>query len=162
MVPFRVNEFLPNTSFEQIERCSSMSSQWDDTLERYYVVKLNSMQFFGPPNFGLSLLDGLESLLLTMPIILWLSRALSHLPPVEALQRAIQLVNDHFGGNPMLGFPHIQYLALFWRSVVSWKHLSPGTAVGTIRQRRLLDLDSPILHLSAVAFEDRWGRFPAT
>ena len=107
----RVNEFLPNTSFEQIERCSSMSSQWDDTLERYYVVKLNSMQFFGPPNFGLSLLDGLESLLLTMPIILWLSRALSHLPPVEALQRAIQLVDDHFGGNPMLGFPHIQYLA---------------------------------------------------
>ena len=29
---------------------------------------------------------------------------------MKAVQQAIQLVDDHFGGNPMLGFPHIQYL----------------------------------------------------
>ena len=82
----------------------------DETLERYYVVKLNSLQFCGPPNFDLPLWAGLESLVLTLPMILWLRRAFADLPPVKAVQQAIQLVDDHFGGNPMLGFPHIQYL----------------------------------------------------
>jgi lysine-N-methylase len=106
----RVNEFLPEISFEAVEQCSALAPELDETLERYYVVKLNSLQFFGPPNFNLPLLAGLESLVLTLPMILWLRRALSDLPPVEAAQHAIQLVDDHFGGNPMLGFPHIQYL----------------------------------------------------
>jgi lysine-N-methylase len=82
----------------------------DETLERYYVVKLNSLQFCGPPNFDLPLWAGLESLVLTLPMILWLRRAFTDLSPVNAVQQAIQLVDDHFGGDPMLGFPHIQYL----------------------------------------------------
>jgi lysine-N-methylase len=106
----RVNEFLPETSFEAIERSSGMLPEMDETLERYYLVKLNSLQFCGPPNFNLPLWAGLDSLVLTLPLILWLRRAFTHLPPVEAVQQAIQLVDDHFGGNPMLGFPHIRYL----------------------------------------------------
>jgi lysine-N-methylase len=106
----RVNEFLPETSFEAVERCSGMLPELDETLERYYVVKLNSLQFCGPPNFDLPLWAGLESLVLTLPMILWLRRAFTDLPPVNAVQLAIQLVDDHFGGDPMLGFPHIQYL----------------------------------------------------
>ncbi len=82
----------------------------DETLERYYVVKLNSMQFCGPPNFELAFWAGFESLVLTLPMILWLRRAFTDQSPVESVQRAIQLVDNHFGGNPMLGFPHIQYL----------------------------------------------------
>jgi lysine-N-methylase len=82
----------------------------DETLERYYLVKLNSLQFCGPPNFNLPLWAGLESLVLTLPMILWLRRAFTDVAPVKAAQQAIQLVDDHFGGNRMLGFPHIQYL----------------------------------------------------
>ena len=89
-------------------------------LERYYVVKLNSLQFCGPPNFDLPLWAGLESLVLTLPMILWLRRAFTDLSPVEAVQQAIQLVDDHFGGDPMLGFPHIQLFAAYpgraWRA----------------------------------------------
>ena len=55
----------------------------DETLERYYVVKLNSLQFCGPPNFDLPLWAGLESLVLTLPMILWLRRAFIGLPPVK-------------------------------------------------------------------------------
>jgi lysine-N-methylase len=106
----RVNEFLPDIRFEEVEQPSGMSTEMDETLERYYVVKLNSLQFCGPSNFDLPFWAGVESLVLTLPMILWLARALGGLPPAEALQRAIQLVDDHFGGNPMLGFPHIQYL----------------------------------------------------
>ena len=69
----RVNEFLPETSFEQVEQCSGMPVEIDDTLERYYVVKLNSLQFCGPPNFDMPVLGGLESLVLTLPMILWLA-----------------------------------------------------------------------------------------
>jgi lysine-N-methylase len=106
----RVNEFLPETSFEEVERRRGMPPEMDETLERYYAVKLNSLQFCGPPNFDLPLLAGLESLVLTLPMILWLRRAFTDMPPVQAVQQAIQVVDDHFGGNPMLGFPHIQYL----------------------------------------------------
>jgi lysine-N-methylase len=109
LVP-RVNEYLPNITFDEVERRSAMPPELDETLERYYVVKLNSLQFCGPSNFDLPFWAGVESLVLTLPMILWLRRALSDLPPAEALQRAMQLVDDHFGGNPMLGFPHIQYL----------------------------------------------------
>jgi len=106
----RVNEFLPETSFEEVERCSGFLPEMDETLERYYVVKLNSLQFFGPPNFNLPLWAGLESLVLTLPMILWLQRALAGVAPMEAVQQAIQLVDDHFGGNPMLGFAHVRFL----------------------------------------------------
>jgi lysine-N-methylase len=106
----RVNEFLPVTSFEEVERCSGMPPELDETLERYYVVKLNSLQFCGPPNFDLPLWAGLESLVLTLPLILWLTRAFTGLSSVKAVEQAIQLVDDHFGGDRMLGLPHIRLL----------------------------------------------------
>jgi lysine-N-methylase len=106
----RVNEFLPETSFDQVEQSKGMPPEIDETLERYYVVKLNSLQFCGPPNFDMPFWAGLESLVLTLPMILWLGRAFTGLSPVQAVQQAIQLVDDQFGGNPMLGFPHIRFL----------------------------------------------------
>jgi len=106
----RVNEFLPEIRFEEIERVSGMPPEMDETLERYYVVKLNSLQFCGPPNFDMALWAGLESLVLTLPMILWLSRALSGVSGVNAVQQAIQLVDDHFGSDAMLGLPHIRFL----------------------------------------------------
>ncbi len=106
----RVNEFLPKTSFDALEGSVGLPPEVDETLERYYVVKLNSLQFCGPPNFDLPLWAGLESLILTLPAILWLARSLTDPSPVKKVEQAIQIVDDHFGGDPMLGFPHIQYL----------------------------------------------------
>ena len=106
----RINEFLHEIRFEEVERRGGMPPELDETLERYYVVKLNSLQFCGPPNFDWPVWAGLESLVLTLPMILWLSRALSAPSPVEGVQRAIQLVDDHFGGDPMLGLPYIRML----------------------------------------------------
>lgn len=106
----RVNDILPKTSFAKIERCSGMPLELDETLERYYVVKLNLLQSCGSPNFDLPLLAGLESLALTLPMILWLLQAFTDPSPVQAVQQAIQLVDDRLGGSPMPGFPHVQYL----------------------------------------------------
>jgi lysine-N-methylase len=43
-------------------------------------------------------------------MILWLRRAFWDQPPVRAVRQSIQIVDDLFGANPMLGFLHIQYL----------------------------------------------------
>ncbi len=106
----RVNEFLPAVTFEEIERCRNTPPAIDETLERYYVVKLNSLQFCGPTNFNLPLWAGLDSLVLTLPLILWLTRAFTGVSPVQGVQQAIQLVDDHFGINRMLGLPHIRLM----------------------------------------------------
>ena len=106
----RVNEFVPETRFEEVERSTGPLPEIEETLERYFVVKLNSLQFCGPPNFDMPLLAGLDSLILTLPMILWVRRAISGPSPVRAVEQAIQIVDDHFGGNPMLGFPHIRFL----------------------------------------------------
>jgi len=73
------------------------------------VVKLSSLQFCGPPNFGLPLWAGLESLVVTFPMILWLARAFHDVEPRAAIEQALILVDDHFGGNPILGFPHNRF-----------------------------------------------------
>src|SRR4051794_39944708 len=39
----RVNEFLRETSFEEVERRTGILPEMDETLERYYLVKLNSL-----------------------------------------------------------------------------------------------------------------------
>jgi lysine-N-methylase len=106
----RANDFLPAVRFEEVERPSGPLPDLDDILERYYIVKLNSLQFFGPPNFGLPLWDGLQSLVLTFPMIQWLRRAFVGVPPEKAVEQAIQLVDDHFGGDRVLGFPHVRFV----------------------------------------------------
>jgi lysine-N-methylase len=99
----RVNAFLPDTTFDEVASRPALPREMDEVLERYYLVKLHSLQFCGPPNFNLPFWAGLESLVLTLPMILWLARAFANLGPLPALQKAISLVDDHFGGNPILG-----------------------------------------------------------
>jgi lysine-N-methylase len=72
-------------------------------LERYYAVKAESLQFCGPTHFGMAFWDGVEALALTLPVVLWLTRALADLPREEAVQQAVSMVDNHFGFNPMLG-----------------------------------------------------------
>jgi lysine-N-methylase len=78
-------------------------------LERYYAVKIESLQFCGATNFGMSFWQGLESLILTLPIILWLCRALADVSPEEAAIRAIGMVDNNFGFNRLLGTMRQRY-----------------------------------------------------
>jgi lysine-N-methylase len=99
----RVNDFLQETTFEEVASRPAPPPEDDAILERYYLIKLQALQFCGPPNFDLPFWAGLDALVLTLPMILWLARALAPLGHEAALQRAILLVDDHFGGNPLLG-----------------------------------------------------------
>jgi lysine-N-methylase len=100
----RVHGWLPETTFEQVEsRTGPLTDPEEQVLQRYYVIKVNSLQFCGASHFGYGFWDGLEALFLTYPVILWVRRALGDLPPGEAVTRAVSMVDNNFGYNPILG-----------------------------------------------------------
>ena len=102
----QVHAALPAARFAEAEAEGDRFSQAAaEVLTRYYRVKVESLQFCGPTNFYLTFWDGLESLALTLPAIGWLSRILerdgrSH---EDAVTRALGIVDDNFGFNPLLG-----------------------------------------------------------
>jgi lysine-N-methylase len=103
----RVHGLFPETTFEQMERpAGAIPDEAEAVLERYYLTKIQSMQFAGVTNFRLNFWDGLESLILTFPAILWLSRAFVDLPRTEAIVQALRIVDDSFGYHRLLGTFH--------------------------------------------------------
>jgi lysine-N-methylase len=99
----RVHARLPDRTFEQLEQpAGALPPAAEQVLERYYRLKVESVQFCGPTNFRLPFWAGLESLALTLPAILWLRRAFADLPPVDAVTQAVRIVDNNFGFNPLL------------------------------------------------------------
>lgn len=74
-------------------------------LTRYYVTKVESMQFCGPTNFRQAFWDGLEMLVLTFPVMMFLARVMiaGGKPKEEAVADALRIVDDNFGFNPLFG-----------------------------------------------------------
>jgi lysine-N-methylase len=99
----RLHMKVPETTFEQVEAASGvLPPEAEEVLERYYTVKVESLQFFGATNFKMPFWDGLEMLTVTFPVLMWVTRALTDLPRTEAVMRALTIVDDHFGFNPVL------------------------------------------------------------
>jgi lysine-N-methylase len=97
---------MPATTFEAAEApAGPLPAESEALLSRYYRVKTESLQFCGPANFRMSFWDGLDSLILTFPAIMWLSRVLAAAcrPRDEAIHLALRVVDDNFGFNPLLG-----------------------------------------------------------
>jgi lysine-N-methylase len=81
-----------------------LSRASEELLTRFYTLKVESLAFFGPPNFKLPFWDGFDTLALTYPAIIWLSRLFAVARPVDdALRLAVRTVDDNFGFNPLLG-----------------------------------------------------------
>jgi lysine-N-methylase len=99
----RLHAMFPRTTFDSLEKpAGPLPEVCEEILERYYVVKVASLQFCGAANFGLPFWTGLESLALTLPAICWLARALGDLPREAAVQGAIGIVDHNFGYSPHL------------------------------------------------------------
>jgi lysine-N-methylase len=100
----RLHARAPQTTFEKAEQpAGALPPDAEELLERYYLVKVGSLQFCGVTNFDMPFWEGLESLLLTYPILMWLRRGLAELPLAAALTRALSIVDDNFGYHPALG-----------------------------------------------------------
>jgi lysine-N-methylase len=100
----RLHGLMPYTTFEGVETASRPPSQFaQDLLTRYFLVKLESMQFCGPTNFRRTFWDGFESLIFLYPAIMWLARVFHDQPHDQAVANALEICDDNFGFNPLLG-----------------------------------------------------------
>ncbi|MBX9585057.1 MAG: YkgJ family cysteine cluster protein [Gemmataceae bacterium] len=103
----KVISLIPDGArFEDAEQpAGELSRQSEALLTRSYRQKVESLQFCGPPNFGVPFWEGLVSLAVTFPAVLWLARVLAAggMEPDAAVTRALRVVDDNFGFNKLLG-----------------------------------------------------------
>ena len=102
----KVHALLPDVSFAAAEAPAGPPSRDADALlTRYYKMKVESVQFCGPTNFDVPFWEGLSSLAMTFPAVMWLARVLTAggTGRDEAVARAVRAVDDNFGFNKLLG-----------------------------------------------------------
>jgi lysine-N-methylase len=96
----RLHAKLRETTFEQLDQPRGpLPPEAEAVLERYYTIKVGSLQFVA---FGLPFWEGFESLAVTLPVIRWVAGMFPDLPPAEAITQAIVIVDDHVGFNRVL------------------------------------------------------------
>jgi lysine-N-methylase len=99
----RLHRIFPEAAFADLETPRGpLPADAEQVLERYFTIKVGSMQFCGPALMGFPFWEGLELLALTLPVTLWVTRMFRELPRDEAVIRALTVVDDHFGFNRML------------------------------------------------------------
>ena len=103
----RLHAKIPATTFAAAEHPHPpLEPAIHPLLSRYFRVKILSLQFCGRANFGLPFWDGLASLLLTYPLLMWLYRLLAANAsdnPQSRMILALRIIDDNFGYNPLLG-----------------------------------------------------------
>jgi lysine-N-methylase len=100
----RIHGLLPAATFDQLEQPTGpLPDQSKELFDRYFRVKVESFQFFGPTNFNAGFWEGLESLALIFPATMWLSRIFRDRPREHAVSQALRIVDDNFGYNRLLG-----------------------------------------------------------
>ncbi|MFM7150340.1 MAG: YkgJ family cysteine cluster protein [Gemmataceae bacterium] len=96
----RLHGKLPERSFDQLEKpMGPLPSEVESILERYFVIKIGSLQFAA---FRQPFWSGLEAFLITFPVLLWVARFLDDKPTPESIHQALVIVDDHVGFNPVL------------------------------------------------------------
>jgi lysine-N-methylase len=99
----RLHAGLPESTFEQAEEPRGpLSPEAEAILERYYMIKVGSLQFCGPASFGLPFWEGFEALAITLPAILWVARMYRERTREEAITKALTVIDDHIGFNRVL------------------------------------------------------------
>ena len=97
-----MHDGLPETTFEEVEKPRGpLPLEAEAILERYYTIKVGSVQFCGAACFGMPFWEGFELLALTYPLLLWVLRMYCDIPRDEAIMKAL----DH-RGRPFRLQPH--------------------------------------------------------
>src|SRR5262249_32940712 len=82
----RMHRRLPETTFEEVEQPRGpLPAEAEEVLERYYTIKVGSLQFCGSASFGLPFWEGFETLALTLPLVLFAARMYKEGPREEAV-----------------------------------------------------------------------------
>jgi lysine-N-methylase len=100
----RLHAAIPESTFADAEQARGpLPLEAEAVLERYYQIKVGSLQFCGPASFGVPFWEGFEALVVTFPIMLWAARTMANTSRQEAITRAATILDDHFGFNRLLG-----------------------------------------------------------
>lgn len=83
-----------------------------EVLTRYFRVKLESGQFYGPTNHHRGYWDGLASLLLVHPTVMWIARVLvaGGRDQLAAVKWGLRMADDNFGYSKFLGGPRAGWI----------------------------------------------------
>ena len=82
----------------------------DNLLSRYFRVKLESGQFCGPTNFGHTYWDGLSSLLLVYPTVMWAARVMQAGGVSDPVTRALRMVDENYGYSRFLAGGRVRWI----------------------------------------------------
>jgi lysine-N-methylase len=100
----RMHAGIPEATFEETEKpCGPLPMEAEAVLERYYQMKIGSLQFCGPASFGVPFWEGFDALAVTFPVLLWVSRTMKDVSRLQAVTRSLTILDDHFGFNRLLG-----------------------------------------------------------
>ena len=100
----RLQAGLPDKTFEEFEvPAGPLPPEAERALERYYLIKVESLQFCGRGYYGVPVWEGFESLALTLPMICWAARGYRELGQPAAVCKAITLIDENYGYSPHLG-----------------------------------------------------------
>lgn len=105
IVPRLHAELPAGVSFAAAEQpFGDLSSEADELLTRYFRVKLESGQFFGPTNYRRGYWDGLTSLLLVFPVVQWAARVMAAggKDKLDAVKWALRMVDENYGYSKFL------------------------------------------------------------
>ncbi len=94
------------------EPAGEVPNEVDELFTRYFQVKLESGQFFGPANFDRPYWEGLDSLLLVFPTVMWAARVMvaGGAERTDATIKALRMADDNFGYSKFLAGPRAAWM----------------------------------------------------
>jgi len=96
--------------FAVLQTPSCVPAGTDELFTRYFRVKVQGLHYCGPAYYHVPFVEGFQSLVLMLPVTLWLARWLAasdgrEQPGDQDVARALAIADHHHGFSPALGQP---------------------------------------------------------
>jgi len=97
---------VPFAALEQ--SFGGLTAEQDEIFSRYFRVKVQGLHFCGPAYYDIPFVEGFHSLLLMLPVTLWIARWLAvgdgrTVLSTDDVARALAIADHHHGYSPALG-----------------------------------------------------------
>lgn len=105
----KLHEQLQAVPFEAIERSfGPLPAETDELITRYLQVKIEGLHFCGRAYYDMPLAEGLQSLLLLVPVVFWIARWIAagdgrQALAIDDVRAALALADHHHGYSDLFG-----------------------------------------------------------
>jgi lysine-N-methylase len=104
-----LQELFHPVPFNALEQpFGALSPEQEEIFTRYFRVKIQGLHFCGPAYYGVPFVEGFHSLLLVLPVTMWIARWLAvgegrNQLTIDDVSQALSIVDHHHGYSPALG-----------------------------------------------------------